>query len=392
MFGVLDEQWSIEKRKKTQLDFHYDKVSLEALRVALAQQGPWGWLIWNKEEIPQSAHDNRQPLPTEMRPNLGRSQSVDDKIYQKWRAHYNNKKLQTCNVGREKKRLAREKTYTGKRVLSIYQNEEGLSVGEFGTLVGSKSVPNQNIVDHQNLMDRMKDATPPTAELAKELVRLWETQYSVLWGIQQPDLLRRYELAKLVSVETFMYYEAYARKVCQLPKNSTERLANILYDIASALPEICRGVKDSFYRVSEDTYERVPLLATLAAVSYYFKESRSFIVAISGNARTRMEIYDEVYRAGYCNCITDFDPHNSSNKTRFGVAVQGVPFIRYLTEAQAVFVFATAPDVFGFRPDQDRHAKSQRINSLIEFLRRSCLGIADENKAPGLECARGIME
>ena len=392
LYGVIDEKWSLENRKETGLDFDYDKVSLETLRVVVEKQGPWGWMVWDKHEIPTLKYGNNQLLPTEKRHNLGRRHSVNDAVYQKWRSRHNNYNLMNCPEGKQKKKIDREKTYTGRRVLSIYQNEEGLSVGDFGTLVGSNSVPNQSIADHQELTKRMQDARPPTAELAKELVRLWETQYSVVNGIDQTVLLTKYDESKLVTVSTFLYYEAYAQKVCQLPKHSTDRLADVLYEIASVLPEICRGVKDSFYMVREEIYEEMPLLATLSAISYFFKESREFIVGISGSARSRMEIYEEVNRAGYCNAITNFDCHNPHNKTRFGAAVQGVPFIKDLTEAQAVFVFATAPDVFGFRPDQARHGKSKRINSLVEFLRRSCLGIADENKVPGLESARGIWE
>jgi hypothetical protein len=51
-----------------------------------------------------------------------------------------------------------------------------------------------------------------------------------------------------------------------------------------------------------------------------------------------------------------------------------------LTEKEAVFVFATSPDVFGFNPDRQRNKKADRINSLIEFLRRSVLGIRDTTK------------
>jgi hypothetical protein len=47
---------------------------------------------------------------------------------------------------------------------------------------------------------------------------------------------------------------------------------------------------------------------------------------------------------------------------------------------QAVFVFCTTPDVFGFNPDKENQPKRYRINSLIEFVRRCCFGIKDKTE------------
>jgi hypothetical protein len=48
-----------------------------------------------------------------------------------------------------------------------------------------------------------------------------------------------------------------------------------------------------------------------------------------------------------------------------------------MSNFQAVFVFCTAADVFGFQPDKDTQPKKFRINNMIEFVRRCCLGIQD---------------
>jgi len=393
LFGTIDDLWGTKvDEDDEELTYPFDGQSLLLLRKEVNERGSWGWFVWDATEIPKDRSMISKALPLAKVPNLSRRNSAKDIIYQKWRSKYNNENLTHNDKAKEKKRLARLKTFTARKLLALTRyRETGETVNEFGTLVGIsnvKNVPRQNFTEHQNLMKKMKESKIPRKEYATELVRLWETHYAAFNGISQSTFRDLYLEHKLVSVSNFIYYEAYANKICQLKPDSKTRLALLLYDVAAALPKIfekkTREKRGGYQPLDPEVYESAPLLCTLIAISHYFDESMKMLVCIGSNANGHQEVLDTVYGHALCNVILEFDHKNDSNRQRFGVASQGIPFIRNLTELEAVFVFATSPDVFGFKPDRDRQPKANRINSLIEFLRRSCLGIQDDTETPGL--------
>jgi hypothetical protein len=375
-----------------EIQYPFDGQSLLLLRRAVNERGSWGWYIWDAKDIPKDRSLANIPLPVTRTPNLSRRSNEKDVIYQKWRSKYNNENLTYNADAKEKKRLARQKTFTGRRLLALSRDREtGETVNEFGTLVGilnDKSVPRQNMNEHQSLMKKMKESKVPRKEFAAELIRLWETHYAAFNGITQSKFRDLYLDHNLCSVSNYMYYESYALKICQLKPDARTRLTLLLYDFAAALPKIfekkIKEKRGGYQPLDPDVYETAPLLSTLIAISNYFDESLKMVVCIGSNANGHKEVLDTVYGHGLCNVILDFNHNNESISRRFGVACQGIPFIKNLSESEAVFVFATSPDVFGFRPDRDRQPKANRINSLIEFLRRSCLGIQDDTETIGL--------
>ena len=139
-----------------------------------------------------------------------------DVIYQKWRSKYNNENLLSTQEGREKKRLSRLKNCVPRRKFASRQTTEtGETVNEYGTLVGScaNRLPMQNVVEHQKLIEKMKNLLPNTSrEYANDLVRLWETNYAGYNGISQEQFLSQFRAESLVAVSHYTYYEAYATK------------------------------------------------------------------------------------------------------------------------------------------------------------------------------------
>jgi hypothetical protein len=404
----MDEFYSAE------MGFDTDEMSLVAIRSALDKTARWGWYIWDRSSIAR-VQDDSEEIPETRPTNRTRRATGKDIIYQKWRAKYNNDNLTHTEEGKERKRLSREKTFTGRKLTKVSKTNNGDSQSAYGTLVGCQTwavvsnkiiisftyvnytlqvffislllisfqVPQQNKLDFSELVRNIKESTSPTAALANKLARMWETQYPLLNAVKQEDFAARHTANNLATVKDFLYFEAYASKICQLERHSDTRMAARLYSLAEILPKIYEN--GGYQPLVVEHYKNMPLVSTLMAISHFFKECMRFLLAVATRVNSITDVMEEVGKTPLCNVIVDYDFNEPRNLRRFGVASQGVPFIKNLTEEQAVFVFATSPDVFGYAPDKDRQPKQYRINSLIEFLRRYVLGIQDKTETPGLE-------
>jgi hypothetical protein len=395
----MDEVWEEEaagKHGPVTMRYPIDGDTLTLLRKEVDARGSWGWYVWNKDSISCERTHSTVPLP-ETRPHkFSKQASQKDVIYQKWRTKYNNENVMHSEEGKEKKRLSRLKICTTRRMFQSRKSlVSGETVNEFGTLVGISTVnriPAQNYNELQQLVAKMKSISPNVRkDYATELVRLWETFYAGYNGISQKELTERFKTNSLTTVSHYMYYEAYATKICQLPVGAAQKLAYSLSQIASVMPKIFerrgKDVKLWFNPFTPaSTYAEIPLICTLVEISHFFQESTKLFMRFSvKNPNCSNELLEQVWDNGLANVIFEaMDASGSNNPRRFGVASQGVPFISKLTEQEAVFVFATSADVFGFRPDRERQQKDKRINCVTEFLRRSCLCIEDSTLTPGL--------
>jgi hypothetical protein len=373
VFDMLNESYSAS------VGLALDTQSLVVVREALTKIGPWGWYVWERSEISKYPDETALDLPEKQEVKTTRAEIGKDIIYQKWRGKYNNNNQLRKAEAKEKKRLGRQKTFFLRKNGELHRQPNGKMVNQHGTLVGVENydlVTESNNAEYKVMVKNMKTAPTPTIELANELSRLWETNYAVVNRVSQDDFKKWHKSSNLQTVSNYLYYETYAGIVCQLPKNSMELLAARLFSFAEVMPEIYRDKK--YTPIPHEQYKDQPLIATLYAISEYFKESNDFVVMLGSRIDSLSHIEEAVVKNGQCNVIVNYDFHNGSrNPRRFGVASQGVPFINNLTEEEAVFVFATSPDVFGYRPDSNRQKKSKRIHCLVEVLRRGFLGIRD---------------
>ena len=395
LFGAMDDMWDAElqgKEGQFTISYPLDAETFCLLRREVHSRGNWGWYIWNKDDIPDDRELKHVPLPEVMPHKFTKAGTYKDVIYQKWRSKYNNENLLSTQEGREKKRLSRLKNCVPRRKFASRRTTKtGETVNEYGTLVGScaSRLPMQNVVEHQNLMEKMKNLLPTTSrEYANELVRLWETNYAGYNGISQDLFLSQFRAESLVAVSQYTYYEAYATKICRLsptPKEAARKLAFALCQIGGVMADIfAEAGKEKFRPIKPpNLYETCPLISTILEISAFFQESSKLLlfVNVKNVDNVRKELLDQVWRNELCNVIFIIKDQHEGLFTQdrcFGVASQGVPFIWGLSEEEAVFVFATSPDVFGYRPDKERQAKDKRINGVIEFLRRVGLGIRDK--------------
>jgi hypothetical protein len=382
----MDELWLKETSKEDPgITFPTDELTLMKLRREVDQQGSWGWFIWSDKDIPLDRE--KKELPAVRPPKLSKRQNGKDVIYQKWRSKYNNDNLMSTEDWKEKRSRTKHNPTTARRVTATVRNlDTGYTVNSFGTLVGisdKKSITQEMKQDQKRLIESMKSKSHASREYVQTLERLWEVQYAYYNGMSQEELRQRFEVDNLTIVKHYLYFETYARKICQLEKTIADTLYLSLCEIASVIKDIfaMEGRQKESYFIKEERalYQEVPVISVLMQISAYFRECpRIFMQLHQFDVRQRSEIMDEVSRNGTCDVIFELTSIRSAN--RFGVACQGVPFIMELTEKEAVFVFATSPDVFGFNPDRQRNKKADRINSLIEFLRRSVLGIRDTTK------------
>lgn len=400
----------IDNMFSNKMKFPPDMKTFIKIRQYMDQHYNWAWYIWDKKTIPKTREEAENVKPEKQYRN-SRQEEFKDEIYQKWRSKFNNRNIMSTPEGKERRRMARKKSFTGRRHLLLTQNREGFTESQYGTLVG---IASWNIVcatlrrEYDNMKKAMQNSVAPLPSLGKELVRLWETHYAKITGVTQENFTKWHKTGDLVMLQHFLYYEAYARTVCQLEKDCKNKLAEQLYSLAEVMPFI---FSNKMYTLIEnkDDYQHTPLLTTLLAISNYFGESMKFVVSLASNVNVLNDIIDAVSNIPLCNVIINCQYYNPTEPRRFGVATQGVPFIMDLTEEeasknysnvtslylfyfcksykfmlyilfQAVFVFCTTPDVFGFNPDKENQPKAFRINSLIEFVRRCCLGIRDRTE------------
>ena len=379
LFQTMDELY----RKR--MHFEIDGESLKAFRIALKEKGAWAWYVWEPSLIPKREIEAGR-LPSEPWPNPKNKLEGTDVIYKKWRSKYNNENLMSTPEGKEKKQKNREKLSTARRTTISEWKDDGTRTNAFGTLVGKSSdwraLPVVMLDQYRELVSQIKQSNE-SKNLARNLERLWEAQYAVFNDITQPEFKRMYENNELATISKFVYFEAYAHKICQLKKGSMERLAGLLYDLGKVLPRIFR--KDKYDPFEPGEYHDKPLISVLHAIGSFCRECSNIVVALPTGLVSDQSIMQIVNDKNLCQCIVDYDSILRKSPRRYGVASQGVPFIKDLTEEEAVFVFATSPDVFSYNPDRSRQRRANRIDSMIEFLRRSCLGIRDDTDRHGLE-------
>jgi len=401
LFSTMDTMWAKELEKEDRvIDFPTDEITLMHLRKEVDNRGSWGWYVWSGNDIPRDNKSSPTLLPTTRPVKMNKKPVGKDAIYQKWRAKYNNDNLMYSEDGKKKRSVARQKAATTRRLLHTERNlETGYTVNLFGTLVGiadKKSISQESRTEHSQMVSRMKDlGTNTKKECTLTLLRLWEVTYACYNGISQEELKEKYLEDKLTIVSHYYYYETYAKKICQLENNADEKLYLHLCQLGSVMKKIfdLAGRKTDCYEFANESsfYNQVPAIATMIQISAFFKESpRIFLQLDNVDVSNRDDILNEVWSNGLCNVIFEVTKLKRQTEKRYGVASQGVPFIQELTEQQAVFVFATSPDVFGYSPDRDRKVKADRINSLIEFLRRCCLGIADKTRMEAMNEIKGL--
>jgi hypothetical protein len=385
----MDDLWSKELAKEDRvIAYPTDEITLQLLRKQVDRRGSWGWYIWEEQDIPKD--NTSKPLPTDRPPKMSKRHIGKDVVYQKWRSKYNNENLMSTEVYKQKRIASKHKYTTVRRILNTKRDvNTGYTINTFGTLVGMSDLKNASPemkIEQVRLVERMKAALPQTPkDLAAQLTRTWEITYGIYNGISQDAFRDLFEQNNLTIVSHYLYYETYALKICQLEYDIVDFLYLHLCQIASVMQEIfarserdteCYTLKDEFL-----IYNDVPAIGALIQISAFFRESEKIFMQIHHlDANNRDEIMDAVSKNATCDVIFELTKLKNHTSNRFGVACLGVPFISGLTEKQAIFVFATSPDVFGFNPDRSRHKKGDRINSLIEFLRRVCLGIDDRTK------------
>ena len=373
-----------------EMPFEIDAESLRTFRIALNDRGPWAWFVWESTEIPNN-EGAAQPLPEKARPNVKQRAPGKDAIYQKWRTKYNNETLQ-CKEEEIDKKKDGEKPSTGRQDLTAV-NSQGVPLDEHGTLKGIvggwQAIPEVLFVSYRNMSAAMKASTMPLETQLTELVRLWEVHYAIFHNVGRDQLVTYYMGDQLPSINKFEYFEGYANKICQLKDGSKDRLVGLLYDLGKAFPRIFRNEK--FDPVKADEYNEKPLISVLNTMGMFFKECKNIVVVlpegISPEPEGKREIMEYVTDAGHCQCIIDYGKiyNRRKGEQRYGVGSKGVPIVKDLTEEEAVFVFATIRDVLGYGPDRSKQPEATRIDLLIEFLRRSCLGICDDTDRSGLQ-------
>ena len=381
LFQTMDELYH------RRMQFEIDGESLKAFRIALNEKGAWAWYVWEPSLIPKRENEAGR-LPSEPLPNLKNQLEGKDAIYRKWRSKYNNENLMSTPEGKERKRQNREKLLTPRRTDKLDDRGSGTQINRYGTLEGKTSdwrkLPEVLFAQYRSLGEDMKKSLDVKRSLANDLELLWEAQFATFNYITQSEFMRMYERNELACIGKFMYFESYAQKICQLKKGSKERLAGLLYDLGKVLPRIFRK-EDKYDPFEAGEYRDKPLISVLHAIGSFFRECSNIVVALPAGLVGDEKIMQFVNEKNLCQCIVDYDSIFRRSEKRYGVASQGVPFIKDLTEEEAVFVFATSPDVFGYNPDRSRQKKAKRIDSMIEFLRRSCLGIRDYTDRTGLE-------
>ena len=395
-------------RYKDTINNRIDCKALVMFRQNLERKYKWAYYIWDNKTIPNTTAEceDIEPVP---QVRTTRQEEFKDSIYQKWRSKFNNKKLMSTPGSVEKRRLSRKKSFTSRRRLIITRNSSGEAENQYGTLAGTAAwdaVSNVNKREYQNMRKNMLEQNPNTSPaLLKELIRLWEVVYAKVNDISQADLTLWNQNGDLIAVQHYLYYEGYARTICQLNKDCKTFLANQLYSVAEVLPQIFRSENFTYKLLTKEDYSNTPLIATLLEIAGFFGESHEFHVSLPSAVNTTEQITNVVCKNPLCNVILNYNYFNTSATKRFGVAVQGVPFISNLSEEeastdckksklylfiylfyynivffQAVFVFCTAADIFGFKPDRENQPKKFRINNMIEFVRRCCLGIMDSTE------------
>jgi hypothetical protein len=326
----------IEDKFQAAMKFFPDMKTFTKIRHYLDQNYDWGWYIWNKNRIPRTREEAENVLPTREVRN-SRQEQFKDEIYQKWRSKYNNKNIMSTPEGKERRRMARQKSLTGRRSLHCVRNDAGDTQSQFGTLVGTPDwkdgVSKTNKREYDIMTEAMKQSKVALPECRKELIRLWEAVYAKVNGLTQETMIKWHKSGDLVILQHYQYYEGYAKTICQLKSDCKAALCQQLYSLAEVLPFIFKGKHYTLIDNVED-YTNTPLIATLLAISNYFCESHLFVVPLSSSANILKDIMNEVSKNPLCNVIVNCNYYSPTEPRRFAVATQGVPFISNLTEEE----------------------------------------------------------
>ena len=299
------------------------------MRVYLADaHNTWGKFI--NGPLPQTDKD----IPAT---KLKTGEPGKDTVYQLWRSKFNNETKYSTPEAKEKLKKSRQKGFTLRTRCGLTgRNQAGLPVSEYGTLIGFptwEQCGERCQSDFRKLEDAIGKKIEADPSLTKQLVQLWETQYSLVSGIRQTNLEFLFENGGLSTLAKFPYYEAYTKKICQLPHKPKDQFVAKLHSFAEVVPFLFEK-KDFLIQKDQEDYANMPCLMTLLAISNYFGESRLILLRIPGNVTKAEDLNDWVASKKICNAILDYDKYNPENERRFGVVTQGVPFIRDLTEEE----------------------------------------------------------
>jgi hypothetical protein len=310
--------------------YHLDITDLQNMRVYLADaHNKWAKFIYGP--LPQTDRD----IPASKNKT---GEPGKDTVYQLWRSKFNNDTKYATPDAKEKLKKSRQKSFTMRTKRGVAgRTAAGLPVCEYGTLIGFptwEQCGERCQSDFKKLEDEMGKKIEADPSLTKQLVQLWETQFSLVSGIKQKDFETLFELGGLSTLSKFKYYEAYTKKICQLPHKPKDQFVAKLHSFAEVVPFLFGGKKEFFFMKDQDDYRNTPCLMTLLAISNYFGESDKILLRIPGSVTKTEDLMDWVLSKKICNAVLDYDKYNTDNERRFGVVTQGVPFIRDLTEEE----------------------------------------------------------
>ena len=389
LFELLQKKYSQMMNEHSTItdECYVDRRTLLTIRKYLDSTYPWGYVLFDPQYKPLPETKVAQTIIPKRGVKPIRKEQYADHIYQIWRGKYNNITAKLAATYKAKKATQRVQLSTKRRSQKCngHMTEEGYSVGKFGTLEGQPvymNCPKSSREEYQTLLAQMrmkKGARQPKQFLKQELLRLWDIHYSVVHSSDPELLVRIFKSGGLASMRKFIWYEAYANKICQLPVNSKDFFLENLYSIGAVMGDLFKDAKKPYFKYDDHAAEVMPCIVILTGIATYLGESTKFVVQMESTDSTPNDnIVKAVADQCVCSAIVNKDYYGTEvgSKT-FCVCTRDIPFIEKLTEEQACYVYATASDVFNFNPDQGNYQKGKRIFLLNEFMRRHLLCIKD---------------
>ena len=389
LFEILDRKYSqLMNEHSTITDHCYvDKRTFLILRRYLDDTYPWGYVIFDPKYRPLPVKAVAQEIIPKRGVRPKRKEPYADIIYQVWRGKYNNISAKLTANYEAKKERQREKLCTKRRSQKLISRvtEEGYLVGKFGTLEGQpvfNKCPQSSRDAYKKLLAEMRKKKADrvsTSYLKTELLRLWDIHYSVVHSSEAALLVKVFKTGGLASMRKFIWYEAYANKICQLQANSKDFFLENLYSIGAVMGDLFKNAKKPYVKYLDNQVEAMPCIVILICIASYLGESTKFVVSMTSTQSAKNEdIVKAVADQQVCSAIVNKDYYGTEvGAKNFCVCTRDIPFIEKLTEEQACYVYATASDVFNFHPDQGNNQKGKRIFLLNEFMRRHLLCIQD---------------
>ena len=389
LFEVLDKKYKLLMTEQSTIteECYVDKKTFLVVRKCLDETYPWGYVIFGQQYKPLPEKSVAQTIIPKRGVRPKRTEPHADIIYQMWRGKYNNITAKLAANYKAKKDRQRMQLCTKRRSqkLQCRVTEEGFTVGKYGTLEGQpvyNDCPKSSRDAYQDLLGEMrkkKSERQSASYLKMELLRMWDIHYSVVHCSEPEVLIRVFKTGGLASMRKFIWYEAYANKICQLPANSKDFFLENLYSIGAVMGDLFKVEKKPYFKYDDTQVEVMPCIIILTGIASYLGESTKFVKQMSSTESSLNEnIVEAVAEQGVCSAIVNKDYYGTEvgSKT-FCVCARDIPFIDKLTEEQACYVYATASDVFNFNPDQGNYQKGKRTFLLNEFMRRHLLCIKD---------------